>query len=94
LVIFPEGTRYSILKSKAIESSRQYSIANNLPILENVLMPKSRGFALIMQQLATTFDAVYDVTIGYEQTRYSMLSKNQRSQAPDMFGMNQLMSDI
>ncbi|XP_072989104.1 probable 1-acyl-sn-glycerol-3-phosphate acyltransferase 4 [Typha latifolia] len=63
LVVFPEGTDYT--KQKCVKS-QEYAAEKGLPILENVLLPKSRGFNACLEELRNSLDAVYDVTIAYK----------------------------
>lgn len=69
LHIFPEGTRYSRRKEKAIESSRKFCAERGLPVLTNVLAPRAGAFTLAMKELSASSTAVYDLTIAYGQTR-------------------------
>lgn len=82
LVLFPEGSRYTAKKPAAIESSQKFAESRQLTVLNNVLTPKSRGLLLALDQLRYSLDAIYDVTIAYEQTRM----KGRRGIAPNMFG--------
>ncbi|KAE8698564.1 putative 1-acyl-sn-glycerol-3-phosphate acyltransferase 5 [Hibiscus syriacus] len=63
LVIFPEGTDFTDQKCLR---SQKYAFENGLPILKNLLLPKSKGFNACLEDLRSTLDAVYDVTIGYK----------------------------
>uniref|UniRef100_A0A914WWA1 Phospholipid/glycerol acyltransferase domain-containing protein n=1 Tax=Plectus sambesii TaxID=2011161 RepID=A0A914WWA1_9BILA len=81
LVLFPEGTRYSRKKPAAIEKSQQFAESRHLQVLENVLTPKARGLLIAINQLRSSLDAIYDVTIAYEQTRMT----GRRGIAPNMF---------
>ncbi|CAA6653467.1 unnamed protein product [Spirodela intermedia] len=63
LVVFPEGTDYT--EHKCIRS-QQYAAENGLPVLRNVLLPKTRGFYACFETLRCSLDAVYDITIGYK----------------------------
>ncbi|XP_074564881.1 putative 1-acyl-sn-glycerol-3-phosphate acyltransferase 5 [Curcuma longa] len=63
LVVFPEGTDYT--EKKCIKS-QQFAAENGLPILKNVLIPKTKGFFACFGALRNSLDAVYDVTIGYK----------------------------
>lgn len=63
IAMYPEGTR--ITPDKRIKS-QEYAKQNNLPILNNVLLPRTKGFTTVLQQLHTTLDAIYDVTAGYK----------------------------
>ncbi|GAB4853931.1 Probable 1-acyl-sn-glycerol-3-phosphate acyltransferase 5 [Ancistrocladus abbreviatus] len=63
LAIFPEGTDFT--EQKCIQSQK-YAAENGLPILTNVLLPKTKGFFACLEDLRNCLDAVYDVTIGYK----------------------------
>ncbi|OAY69966.1 putative 1-acyl-sn-glycerol-3-phosphate acyltransferase 5 [Ananas comosus] len=63
LAVFPEGTDYT--EQKCIKN-QQYAAENGLPILKNVLLPKTRGFYACLEHLRSSLDAVYDVTISYK----------------------------
>ncbi|GLU09002.1 hypothetical protein SLE2022_258820 [Rubroshorea leprosula] len=70
LVLFPEGTDFT--EQKCIRSQK-YAAENGLPILKNVLLPKSKGFCACIEELRGSLDAVYDVTIGYKHRCPSFL---------------------
>lgn len=63
LAVFPEGTDYT--EQKCIRS-QEYAAKHGLPILKNVLLPKTKGFNCCLQELRSTVDAVYDITIAYK----------------------------
>lgn len=63
LAVFPEGTDYT--EQKCIKS-QQFAAENGLPILNNVLIPKTKGFYACVEGLRSSLDAVYDVTIAYK----------------------------
>lgn len=63
LAIFPEGTDFT--EQKCIRSQK-YAAENGLPILKNVLLPKTKGFCACLEDLRGSLDAVYDLTIGYK----------------------------
>ncbi|MQM05666.1 hypothetical protein Taro_038483 [Colocasia esculenta] len=63
LAVFPEGTDFS--EQKCIKS-QQFAAEHGLPILRNVLLPKTRGFYTCLETLRCSIDAVYDVTIAYK----------------------------
>ncbi|KAG2601204.1 hypothetical protein PVAP13_5KG573200 [Panicum virgatum] len=46
--------------------SQEYASEHGLPKLEHVLLPKTKGFICCLQQLRSSLDAVYDVTIAYK----------------------------
>ncbi|XP_048337462.2 probable 1-acyl-sn-glycerol-3-phosphate acyltransferase 5 isoform X2 [Ziziphus jujuba] len=63
LALFPEGTDFT--EQKCIRSQK-YAAENGLPILNHVLIPKTKGFYACLEDLRESLDAVYDVTIGYK----------------------------
>ncbi|XP_010521076.1 PREDICTED: probable 1-acyl-sn-glycerol-3-phosphate acyltransferase 5 [Tarenaya hassleriana] len=63
LALFPEGTDYTEAKC---ERSRKFAAENGFPVLNNVLLPKTKGFISCLTELRSSLDAVYDVTIGYK----------------------------
>lgn len=62
LVSFPEGTRIS---EEKLERSQQYSRKQHDFPLENVLIPRTKGFVASVTALKGHIEAVYDVTIVY-----------------------------
>ncbi|CAF3965177.1 unnamed protein product [Adineta steineri] len=69
LVIFPEGTRYNPVNNKdAIERSRTFAQQKDLSPLDYVLYPRSGATVSAIKALKDKLDAVYDVTIMYNQT--------------------------
>ncbi|OAY29479.1 probable 1-acyl-sn-glycerol-3-phosphate acyltransferase 5 isoform X3 [Manihot esculenta] len=77
LALFPEGTDFT--EQKCIRSQK-YAAENGLPILNNVLIPKTKGFYACLEDLRASLDAVYDVTIGYKPRCPSLLD--------NVFGVN------
>lgn len=63
LAIFPEGTDFT--EQKCIRSQK-YAAEHGLPVLNHVLLPKTKGFFACVEELRNSLDAVYDVTIGYK----------------------------
>ena len=63
VALYPEGTR---ITEKKRQESWDFAKKHSLPILQNVLIPRSKGFLFIFKALGDHFDALYDVTIGYE----------------------------
>lgn len=63
LAVFPEGTDFT--EQKCVKS-QQFAAENGLPILKNVLLPKTRGFHACVEILRGSLDAVYDLTIAYK----------------------------
>lgn len=67
LMIFPEGTN---LDEYSQPRSDSYALKNNLPLYKHCLHPRVRGFVHCIEKLRKAtprIDAVYDVTIGYDQ---------------------------
>ncbi|KAL6522639.1 putative 1-acyl-sn-glycerol-3-phosphate acyltransferase 5 [Orobanche minor] len=70
LALFPEGTDYTAQKCVR---SQKYAAENGLPVLKNVLLPKTKGFYACLENLRDSLDAVYDITIGYRHNCPSFL---------------------
>ncbi|CAF1568278.1 unnamed protein product, partial [Didymodactylos carnosus] len=83
LVIFPEGTRYSLdNNNEAIQRSKMFSDKRGLVPFEHVLYPRSGATVAALDVLRANLDAVYDVTVMYSDT-YD--NENQRRlSAPSM----------
>lgn len=65
LVIFPEGSR---LTEKKLKASQEYARANQLPILHECLLPRSKGLVATIKGLRAANTAVrfvYDITLAY-----------------------------
>jgi 1-acyl-sn-glycerol-3-phosphate acyltransferase len=62
LMSFSEGTR---LTSKKLLAAQCFAKERGQPVLRNVLVPRTKGFAASVQGLRGHLDAIYDVTIGY-----------------------------
>lgn len=62
ILIFPEGTR---LNNKKLEEARQFSITNNLPIFNNLLVPKTKGLWYLINYLKHTnkLGRLWDLTL-------------------------------
>lgn len=54
LVVFPEGTDFT--EQKCIRSQK-YAAEKGLPVLNNVLLPKKRGFCTCLEELRSSLDA-------------------------------------
>lgn len=63
LALFPEGTDFTEEKCKR---SQKFAAENGFPVLNNVLLPKTKGFWACLDTLRSSLDAVYDVTIAYK----------------------------
>jgi len=70
IVSFLEGTR---MNANKLKHSQHYSREHNLPELKHVLVPRVKGFIATLSSLRTVLDAVYDITIGYENGRVPTL---------------------
>jgi 1-acyl-sn-glycerol-3-phosphate acyltransferase len=67
ILIYPEGTRFS--EKRKLESIK-YARENNLPIMDKTLVPRVKGFNLILENTKWTQEnpitvPVYDVTLVY-----------------------------
>lgn len=64
VVIFAEGTRITpkkLARSRSIQRRKK-----DLQVLDHVMMPRTKGFSVSVMALREHLDAVYDLTIGYE----------------------------
>ena len=63
VAIYCEGTRFT---KKKYEQSLEYAQKNGLPLLKHHLTPRTKGFALLVENLrGNNFKAVYDVAVAY-----------------------------
>ncbi|CAG8469124.1 13579_t:CDS:2 [Acaulospora colombiana] len=63
VVNFVEGTRLNPTKLK---NSQQFARERGLPVLQNLLLPRTKGFVACVRQLRDTHvQYVYDITIAY-----------------------------
>lgn len=63
VVSYVEGTRRSARK---LRESHEYARSNGLPVLNNVLLPRSKGFVASVQALRHSHvRALYDVTLAF-----------------------------
>ena len=62
IIIFPEGTRFTPEK---LEEAHKYANENNIPIYNNVLIPKTKGTWFIVNHLAKTnrLGRIWDITL-------------------------------
>jgi 1-acyl-sn-glycerol-3-phosphate acyltransferase len=70
VVSFLEGTRATPSK---IARSQGFAAKQGLPKLENLMLPRTKGFEATLEGLGATNKAVYDATIGYEGPPPSLL---------------------
>ncbi|CAF1007607.1 unnamed protein product [Adineta ricciae] len=84
LVIFPEGTRFNpISNQNAIQRSSLFAKEKGFSPFEYVLYPRSGATVAAIRALKDHIDAVYDVTLMYNQTYDEQ--KQIRLAAPSMF---------
>lgn len=62
ILIFPEGTR---LTEKKLSEGQDFSKKNNLPVFENLMVPKSKGLWYIVNHLSDSgkLGKIWDVTL-------------------------------
>lgn len=70
LVSFPEGTR---IKPRKLASALLHARRKNLWIPTHTLIPRTKGFSTSVMALRSRAHAVYDLTIGYENSIPSLL---------------------
>lgn len=63
VVSFLEGTRLTPAK---FAESQEYARKKDLPVLNHLLVPRTKGFVATVSQLRTELDAIYDVTYAYQ----------------------------
>eukprot|EP00850_Spirogloea_muscicola_P001134 SM000004S15004 [mRNA] locus=s4:761249:763216:+ [translate_table: standard] len=74
LVIFPEGTDFRRVQlEEKRDKANSYAAKLGLPALNNVLVPRTKGFFACLTPLRNSIDAVYDLTIGYNYVDPDML---------------------
>lgn len=62
VINYSEGTRSTPAK---IKRSQEFARKSGQPVLENLMLPRPKGFVETMNNLRDKFDYVFDVTIGY-----------------------------
>lgn len=61
ILLFPEGTRYSVEKH---EASKEFATSRGLPVLKHHLIPRTKGFSFTVSELdRSKISRVYDVTL-------------------------------
>jgi lysophosphatidic acid acyltransferase/lysophosphatidylinositol acyltransferase len=61
ILLFPEGTRYSVEKHKA---SQEFAASRGLPDLKHHLIPRTKGFSFTVSELdRSRISRLYDVTL-------------------------------
>jgi 1-acyl-sn-glycerol-3-phosphate acyltransferase len=66
ILSFVEGTRLTPAKLKR---SQDFELSAGLPVLRNVMSPRTKGFTAALEGLGTLTEAVYDMTIAFEGFR-------------------------
>ncbi|KAF5273615.1 hypothetical protein FQR65_LT04614 [Abscondita terminalis] len=64
LLLFPEGTRFTVEKHKA---SEQFAREKNLPELKYHLQPRTRGFIASLPSMKGKVAAVYDILLAFKE---------------------------
>lgn len=64
LISFVEGTR---ITPEKLEKNREWAGKRGQEKTDHVMVPRARGFVASVQGLESVTDAIYDVTLGYEE---------------------------
>jgi 1-acyl-sn-glycerol-3-phosphate acyltransferase len=72
VLIYPEGTYTNPHDTDTLYKSKSFALNNNLPILHNILTPRTKGFELLSRG---GFDGVIDVTMAFEKPYQVKLCK-------------------
>jgi len=83
LFLAPEGTFFDRVYPKVLEKSRNYCRENGYKIFNHVLMPKTRALNTISQHFRDKFEAIFDITIIYPNTRSN---DGMRKSSPSIMG--------
>jgi 1-acyl-sn-glycerol-3-phosphate acyltransferase len=85
IIIFPEGTR---LTEQKLKEGQEFSKLNNLPVYENLMVPKSKGLWFIVNKLSETnkLGRIWDVTFVFPKFLKKSISYS------DVFGKS--MGDV
>lgn len=62
MIFHPEGTRKS---EEKLKKSHEWAKKKDLPMLNHVLLPKTKGFLATIKGLNSHVNAIYDLTIVY-----------------------------
>ncbi|CAA0829891.1 1-acyl-sn-glycerol-3-phosphate acyltransferase 2 [Striga hermonthica] len=65
LALFVEGTRFTQAKLLA---AQEYASSAGLPVPENVLIPRTKGFVTAVSHMRSFVPAIYDVTVAIPKT--------------------------
>ena len=69
VISFVEGTR---IRPKKLAQSQEFASQRNLYVPKHTLVPRTKGFIAAMEGLRERADAIYDITIAYEEGVPSM----------------------
>ncbi|VDL94810.1 unnamed protein product [Schistocephalus solidus] len=75
VVTFPEVDRYNPKKPKLIQESRAFAKSKGLPTFDYHLTPRVRGVEVLINNMRTHLDAVYDVTVVFGDENGRCLDK-------------------
>ncbi|CAG0914501.1 unnamed protein product, partial [Notodromas monacha] len=64
LLLYPEGTRFTPSKHAA---SLEFARSKDLPILENLLMPRTKGFVFLRQRISRQVKDIYDILMVFDE---------------------------
>ncbi|KAF5306635.1 hypothetical protein FQA39_LY08824 [Lamprigera yunnana] len=64
LLLFPEGTRFTLDKHKA---SEQFAREKNLPELKYHLQPRTKGFVASLSSMHGKVNAIYDILLAFKE---------------------------
>lgn len=65
LISYLEGTRFT---QKKLQDARDFAKKRDLKVLDQVLQPRTKGFISTVHALRGNAQAVYDITIGYQES--------------------------
>lgn len=65
LINYLEGTRFTL---KKLEAAHDFAKKRDLKVLTQVLQPRTKGFISTVHALRGNASAVYDITIGYQES--------------------------
>lgn len=71
LISYLEGTRFT---KKKLQSAIAFAKKRDLKVLEQVLQPRTKGFISTVHALRGNAQAVYDITIGYQESEQKEMS--------------------
>ena len=81
VISFLEGTRKT---PKKLQESQAYAKKMDLPTLNNVLLPRTKGFVATVQSLRDEITAIYDVTYAYKGEKVPGLRDVAMGRIPDL----------